>query len=159
MESFRPLPDYFFLDERGAVRSLRDFLADFTVLAFTGCNGPEHRSVTKLLKTIVAENRATKQVKVVGIAVHSSNGACGRYAPVHRVGVGENLVVIDDTGGTIRRWHGVGEADEVFIVGPDGSVLDSASVQDAARLRHQLNIDLALFADRLRRESPQELSN
>ncbi len=156
MTRLRLLPDLHFLDERGSIRSLRDYLGDFTVLAFTGCNGTEHRSVTKLLDTIVAKNGAAGQVKVIGIDVHSSNRTNGWHAPVHRVDVRKNLVTIDDADGTIRRWHGVGGEDEILIIGPDGRVIDSAPVQDAARLLQELRIDVAASTDRLRGMHPQE---
>jgi hypothetical protein len=156
MTRLRLLPDLHFLDERGSIRSLRDYLGDFTVLAFTGCNGTEQRFLTKLLKTVVAKNGAVGQVKVIGINVHSSNGPNGWHAPVHRVDARKNLVTIDDADGTIRRWHGVGGEDEILLIGPDGRVIDSASVQDAARLLQELRIDVAASADGLRGVYPQE---
>ncbi len=156
MTRLRLLPDLHFLDERGSIRSLRDYLGDFTVLAFTGCNGTEPRSVTKLLKTVRAKNGAAGQIKVIGIDVHSSNGTNGWHAPVHRVDARKNLVTIDDADGTIRRWHGVGGEDEILIIGPDGRVIDSALVQDAERVLQELRVYVTASADRLRGMYPQE---
>lgn len=156
MVRYRQLPDYFFLDDRGSTRSLREYLGDFTVLAFTGRNRVLQRSLMEVLKSIVAENGGAKHVKVVVITVHSENRVGGRDGITHRVDVDGNLVTIDDAGGTIRRWHGVGREDEIHIIDPGLRVIDSASVQDAARLLQELRIDVAAFADRLHGGHPQE---
>lgn len=107
MRRLRLLPDFYIVDDRGSIRSLGDFLGDFTVLAFTGCRGTDHRIVTKLLGAIAAGNGAAEPVKVVGIDVHSSNGVNGWPTPVHCVEARKNLVAIDDADGTIRRSPGL----------------------------------------------------
>ncbi len=152
------LPDFVFLNGRGSAHALRDFLGDFTVLAFTHCDQTTHGPGTASLATMVAESRRVRDADVRGIDIHSSDVRCEQHDTCHLVHVQTYVLILCDATGAIRRLYGVGQEDSFFVIGPDHYVIDSGSVHDIARLRLQLNLDVAFFTKRAARARPRESS-
>lgn len=151
--------DFGFLDDRGRASFLSHQLGDYTVLAFTRCETDTHQPVVGLLESIVAENRGAGSVMVVGIDIHSAEAGCRQRDVCHLVETLTDLISICDTKGAIRRLYDVGQEDRVYLIGPHQRVLAWSLARDAARLRNELSIDVALFADRLAQERLQELDD
>ncbi len=158
MKRLRVLPDFVFLDNHGSTHALRDFLGDFTVLAFSHCENSMHRPATELLATMVAKNRGANRLDVRGIDIHWSHAGCEQHDTCHLVAVQTHVLVICDATGAIRRLYGVEQEDRFFVIGPDRHVIDSASVKDVARLCLQLSLDVALYTDGAARAQPRGLS-
>jgi hypothetical protein len=111
-----------------------------------------------LVERPVAEQRGLQSVRVVGVDVHSSESGCSEHPTCHLLEARGSLFSICDPRGAIRTLYDVGQADRLYLIGPDHRLLDSTLVRDADRLRHQLGIEAALFAERLARQQPQEWS-
>lgn len=156
MKRPRLLPDFVFLDGRGSAHALRDFLGDFTVLAFTHCDQTTHGPGTESLTTMVVEARGVRGVDVRGIDIHSSDARCEQHDACHLLFIQTHVLVLCDATGAIRRLYGVGREDHFFVIGPDHHVIDSGSADDVARLRHQLNLDVALLTERTAGARPRK---
>ncbi|MCK6456722.1 MAG: hypothetical protein L6Q92_09365 [Phycisphaerae bacterium] len=151
----KPFADFIYIDDQGIQRSLGNQLADFTVLAFTRCDRDTHAPVSGTLREIVAENRSTPLVKVVGVDVHWFEGRCD-HTQCHLVADERDLLSICDATGAVRRLYGLADADRVFVIGPDHRVAFAASYNDLNDLRKHLRDSAAQISERRARELSQE---
>jgi len=149
--------DFFFEDEHGRPASLGDSLGDFTVLAFTRCDGTTHAQPSRLLESIVEEHRQDDGVSVRGIDIHWEENSRSTHKKCHLLQATSGTLSICDATGMIHTLYGATETNELFLIGPDRRVIGKATAGYPDRLRHQLAIDVARFRSRLYETRPLEL--
>ncbi len=159
---YQPTPgnhflDFFFEDEHGHSVSLGNSLGDFTILAFTQCDGDTHIKPSRFLESIVAEYRKDKAVSVKGVDIHWSENENATHQKCHLLHATSDTLSICDATGMIHRLYGATKPNELFLIGPDRRVIGKATVAYTDRLEHQLAIDVARFRGRLYETRPEEL--
>lgn len=147
--------NFVYLDDQGVQRSLRNHLADFTVVAFTRCDRETHGPASGLLRDIVNENRRAPLVKVAGVDVHWFKGRCN-HSQCHLVADERNILSICDATGAIRRLYGIEDADQVIVIGPDHNVAYSADSNRMDDLREQLRSHVVQLSEQRAQEISQE---
>ncbi len=130
----RLLPDFVLSNGDGGERPFHDLLTDFNILVIRRVPEPSHGTATELLRSLLAENRGTKDVTVSGFDIRSPDRLCETCHGPHIVFQGRNLVTICDSGGIILRLFGVVGDDKIFVIRSDRHVIDAGSIREIDRL-------------------------
>jgi peroxiredoxin len=126
-----PAPDFSFVDQAGRRRAFSELLGDYTVVIFSRCDRDTHVPAAKTLEEILDETRGASHVKVVGVDIHWSQEDCRGNDACHVVEQRRDLVSLCDAGGAARRLYGADDSANLFVIGPDATIVDSGSLADA----------------------------
>lgn len=136
----RLLPDFVLSNGDGGERPFHELLADFNILVIRRVPEPSHGTATELLRSLLAENRGTKDVTVRGFDIRSPDRPCETCHGPHVVFNERNLVTICDSGGIILRLFEVVGDDKIFVIRSDRHVIDAGSIREIDRLSMQLGL-------------------
>ncbi|MFQ5589623.1 MAG: hypothetical protein ACE5HE_00540 [Phycisphaerae bacterium] len=152
----RTLPSFTLGGGDGHERPFQELLADFNILTIRRVPVPSHGPATKLLWSLLAQNRGAGDETVRGFDIRSPDRFCETCSVSRIVFQGEHLVTICDSSGAIYRRFGVVGDDRFFVIGSDRRVIDAGSIREIARLGMRLGLDGAPSRHRIARAPPEQ---
>lgn len=150
----QPYTDFSFIDEKGATRSLRELLGDYTVLLFTKCELDTHEAALKLLADIVAENHRAPGVHVFGVSIHRFDVPDGHDDRCMLMSQQNDVAMIHDRTGGVHKLYSAPARDWFYVIDPTGHIILSSPVDSPYQLRKQLKEEVTRLSQKRERGHP-----
>jgi hypothetical protein len=151
-----PYMDFTYVGDDGKPHRLSEHLGDFTVLAFTKCGGDLHGPVSRELAELVRVTEEHGVVRTIGFDIHWSENGCPQGKSCHLIEQNANLYSICDARGIVRDLYGADRKNQIFVIGPDGKIIDSAPATQFEALKTRFRRVVQDYAARKREALPQE---
>lgn len=152
-----PYMDFTYVGEDGRRHRLSDHLGDYTILAFTKCGGELHGPVSRKLEKLVRVTEDPGIARTIGFDIHWSKSGCRQGEACHLIKQDADLYSICDARGVVRDLYGAGPKDEIFVIGPQGTIVDSAPASEFDALITRFKRTVQEYAAEEREDMPQEM--
>ncbi len=142
--------DFTYVDDEGKTQRLKDHLGDYTFLIFTKCGDEMHSMASKEIRDLVHATQDREFNEIVAFDVYWSEGGCQGDDPCRLTEQDFSYFSICDARGEVANLYGVGHLNEILVIGPDGRVIDGASVSSLDELKTRIKERIDKYTDRKR---------
>lgn len=141
-----PHMDFTYVDEAGESQQLSRHLGDYTVLAFMKCEGDLHGPMSQELQKLMHIAESPGYASTVGFDIHWSDTGCTPSKECHLVQNDAHMYSICDAQGVVRKLYGADQRNQIFVLGPDGRIVDASPVSKLNELGTRLKSMVRSYA-------------
>jgi cytochrome oxidase Cu insertion factor (SCO1/SenC/PrrC family) len=127
--------DFSYVDDEGKPQRLKDHLGDYTFLIFTRCGDDLHSLASQEIRELVHATQDRDYNEIIAFDIYWSEAGCEGDDPCRLAEPDSSYFSICDARGEVASLYGVAHQNEIIVVGPDGRIVDGASVASLEELK------------------------